>query len=122
MSTANELWSEKGLQLRKVEGKASCWVLSFLGNIDGAVADLEKVQPRERLLDWFLRNQLYQMILEHLEITFEEEQSSNQLMCALEMLEKLHLLPAQATRRGSDKYGWVPGEGWGRTRHSHVDA
>lgn len=113
--SANQLWKDHRLQLRKTEGKASCWILSFLGNIAGAVADLEKPTPRERLLDYYLRNELYQMILQHLDTTFEEDIDSGQQLLSLEMLEKLHLLPVSATRRGSDKYGWVPGAGWAGT-------
>ena len=94
------------LVVDKVEGKASCWLIAVLANIDGALVNHRHPKVRDRYLELCLRNR----ILLHLMHTFlidkgDEDEVQPELAVVLKsMFTHLHDMPKKFNHGST----WTP--------------
>ena len=56
--TGEQFAKHNKLEVIQVEGKASCWLLAVLANIDGALINPRRPQVEDRYLEMFFRSRI----------------------------------------------------------------
>ena len=95
----------------QVEGKHSSWLLAVLCNFNGAVEVPKSPSEQDRLLDFWIRKEIFNRLKADAMRAFSALEDDTSL-ALVDLLLGLHLMPTQGTRRVKGESGWVPPEGW----------
>ena len=109
--SGHQLMAKLDMEERAVEPKGSCWLLSFLDCFTGALENAKDPSLKDRMLDWYVRNEIWQQMHRDL-LERWAEREDGQLMEVTRMLLGLYKLPYAARARNKDTNGWSPNSGW----------
>lgn len=126
----------ESLAYHPCEGKASCWLLAVLVSFEGALDDPFTPSPRDRLLDYHIRELLYHEVTCDSLAAWDDGDGNGHVGARwtvadvdgrARLMENLHLLPAEGARtkrgqglgfvrgQGADGWRWCPADGWAGT-------
>ena len=109
------------LQKVNIEPLGSCWLISVLANIHGALEKHNNLACKERLMDFHVRRGIWQSMLRFVQDTQGGGGGEFHTKKLLDALENLHTMPASLKKRKragqKPTMGWAPGgvEAWGGT-------
>eukprot|EP00966_Prymnesium_polylepis_P127133 2940091-Prymnesium_polylepis.1 len=110
--TANFLERATQLQEMDVEPKGSCWILSAISSIAGALENRKTPSCRDRLLDHYLRREAIWRPMQLRAKAKWGELENPECAHLMRSLSKLQVVPTQGKRRQQPRDGWVPDGGW----------
>jgi hypothetical protein len=102
------------LQMVGIEPLGSCWLISVLANIHGALEKHNNLAHKERLMDFHGRRGVWQSMLRFVQETQGNNLDEFHAKKLLDALDNLHTMPASLKKR--KRQGQKPTMGWAPCR------